>query len=95
MKPKYHNFIKIIHSITSKLEFHLSNVRILGTHYCGKKIREAFKCWSKQQVVLCWRDYVERIVYSFSHQIQSEYYGGNRYLSIKGIALEYFSDSNQ
>ena len=31
----------------------------------------------------------------FFHQIQSEYYGGNRYVSIEGIEFEYFSASNQ
>ena len=28
---------------------------------------------------------------SFSHQIQSEYYGNNHYVSIEGIALNKFS----
>ena len=32
---------------------------------------------------------------NFSHQIQSEYYGGNWCVSIEGILLEPFSDSNQ
>ena len=27
----------------------------------------------------------------FSHQIQSQYYGGNRYVSIEGVLLEHFS----
>ena len=31
------------------------------------------------------------IVASFSHQIQSEYYGGNRLVSNKGILLEHFN----
>ena len=41
--------------------------------------------------MLCRRDYSERVVASFPHQIQSEYYGGNRTVSIKGITLEHFS----
>ena len=41
--------------------------------------------------MLCRRDYSERDVASFTNQIQSEYYGGNRSVSIEGIALEHFS----
>ena len=41
--------------------------------------------------MLCRRDYSERVGASSSHQIQSEYYGGNRYVSIEGIVLEHFS----
>ena len=44
---------------------------------------------------LCQRDYAERIVSSCAHQTQSEYYGGNRFVSIEGIALEHFSSSYQ
>ena len=43
------------------------------------------------QDIICCRDYAERVVASFSNQIQSEYYGGNRYVSIEGIVLEHFS----
>ena len=35
--------------------------------------------------------YSERVVASFAHYIQSEYYGGNISVSIKGILLEHFS----
>ena len=53
------------------------------------KRRELFKD------VLCRRDYEERVVESFSNQIQSEYYGGNRSAYIEGIALEHFSAAPQ
>ena len=46
----------------------------------------------KNQDVLCHRDYAERVVASFAHQIQSEYYGGNRAVSIEVIVLEKFSE---
>ena len=36
-------------------------------------------------------DYSERVVARFSHKIQSEYYVGNRSVSIEGISLEHFS----
>ena len=45
--------------------------------------------------MLCCRDYAERLVSSFANQIQSEYYGGNRSVSIEGIALEHFSALTQ
>ena len=41
--------------------------------------------------MLCRRDYAESVVASFSHQIQSEYYGGTRSVSIEVIVLEYVS----
>ena len=41
--------------------------------------------------MLCRRDYYERVVASFPHQIKSEYYGRNIYVSIEGIGLENLS----
>ena len=41
--------------------------------------------------MLCCRDYAERVVANFANKIQSEYYGGNRSVSIEGIELEHFS----
>ena len=57
--------------------------------------RTAFKRRELFQDVLCRRDYAERVLASFANQIQSEYYGGNRSVSIEGIALEHFSVSPQ
>ena len=51
----------------------------------------AFKQSELFQDVLYHRDYYERVVVIFSNQIQSEYYGGNIYVSIEGISLEHFS----
>ena len=78
-----------------KLAFHLPHVRILGTNHCGELRRTAFKRRELFQDVLCRRDYADRVVASFANQIQSEYYGGNRSLSIEGIALEHFSAAPQ
>ena len=78
-----------------KLVFHLPLVRILGTHYFGKTLREEFNNYSDFQDVLCHFDYAEGIVSRFSHQIKYEYYGGNRYVSIEGAALEHFSATDQ
>ena len=57
--------------------------------------RTAFKQRGLFQDVLCRRDYAEWVVASFMNQIQSEYCGGNRYVSIEGIALEHFSAAPQ
>ena len=43
----------------------------------------------------CWSDYAEQIVYIFYHQIKSEYYDGNIYVSIEDTTLEYLSDFKQ
>ena len=50
-----------------------------------------FKRCELLQDVLCCRDYDEKEVAKFAHQIQSEYYGGNISVSIEVIVLEYFS----
>ena len=55
-----------------KLDFHLPNVRILGKNHCGEMQRTAFKRRELFQDVLCCREYSERVVVSFAHQIQSE-----------------------
>ena len=54
-----------------KLDFHLPHMRILGTNYCGEMGHTAFKLCELFQDVLCHRDYDERVVASFAHQIQS------------------------
>ena len=70
---------------------HLSHVRILVTHHCGNTRREAFNHPCSFQDVLDCCDYSERVVDIFAHQIQSEQYGGNRSVSIEGIALDHLS----
>ena len=74
-----------------KLAIRLPHVRILGTNHCGEMRRTAFKRCESFQDVLCRRDYAYRVVASFANQIQSEYYVGNRSVSIEGISLEHFS----
>ena len=78
-----------------KLAFHIPNVRILGTNHCGEMQRTAFKRRELFQDFLCCSDYSERVVESFAHQIQSAYNGGNRSVSIEGIALDHFSSVPQ
>ena len=74
-----------------KLSFHLPHVRILGTNHWGEMQCTALKRRELFQYVLCCLDYAERLVAIFDNQIQSESYGGNRSVSIEGIALEKFS----
>ena len=78
-----------------KLAFHLPHVRILGTHHCGNTIREVFKNCLSFQYVLCYFNYVERVVAIFGRLIQYKYYGGNSSVSIEGIPLEHFSYTDQ
>ena len=78
-----------------KLTFHLPHVLIIGTHHCGKEHREEFKCRIKQHDILCQRDYAERILSSFPHKLQSEYYGVNWSVSIKVIVLDNLSYSKK
>ena len=73
------------------MAFHLPHVRILGTNHCGEMRRIAIKRCELFQDVLCLHEYAEMLVASFANQIQSEYYGVNRSVSIEGIALEHFS----
>ena len=89
----FHNSFYI--TAIQKLAFHLPHVRILGTNHCGELRRTAFKRRELFQDVLCRRDYDERVVASFDNEIQSEYYGGNRSVSIEGIALEHLSAAPQ
>ena len=74
-----------------KLDFHLPHVRILGTNHCGEMWHKAFKRRELFQDVQWCRDYAERVVAIFAHQIKSEYYGGNISVSIEGFSLEHFS----
>ena len=64
---------------------------ILGTNHCGEILCTDFKQRELFQDFLCRSDYAERLVASFSHQIQSEYYGGNISVYIEDITLEHFS----
>ena len=82
---------KFPYSGNKNLSFHLPQVHIIGNNHCVNTLREAFKRRSAEQDVFCCRDYFERVVAIFAHQIQSEYYGGNRSVFIEGIVLDHFS----
>ena len=73
-----------------KLAFHIPCVKIMVANHCGDSRRTVFKRRKSFQYVLCQREHSERVVASFTNSIQSEYYGGNRSVSIEGIAFEHF-----
>ena len=54
-----------------KLAFHILHLQIIGTNHCGDYCRTEFKRRESFQDVLCLCDYADRVVDSFSHQIQS------------------------
>ena len=96
MKTTISNFHKSFYiPEIQKLLFHIPHIQILGKNHCGDSRQTAFKRRKSFQNVLCRRDYAERVVASFAHQIQSTYYGGNRYVSIEVIALENFNSLPQ
>ena len=82
---------KFPYSGNKNLSFHLPQVHIIGNNHCVNTLREAFKRRNANQFLLSRRDYYERWLSSSAHQIQSEYYGGNRSVSIEYIVLEHFS----
>ena len=54
-----------------RLAFHIPHVQILGTNHCGDSRQTVFKCRESFQYVLYRRDYYERVVDSFPHQLQA------------------------
>ena len=90
METTISNFHTIFIPSIQKFAFHIPHVQILGTNHCGEYRRTAFKRRESFQDVLCRSDYAERVVASFSNQIQSEHYGGNISVSIEGITFEHF-----
>ena len=71
MKTTIYNFHTIFYiPKTQKLAFHIPHVQILGKNHCGEYCQTAFKRRESFQDVLCCRDYAERLVASFPHQIK-------------------------
>ena len=73
------------------MAFRLPHVQLLGINHCSDSFQNEFKCQKSYQDVLCHCDYAGRVFAIFPHQIQSEYYGGNRSVYIEGIVLEHSS----
>ena len=72
MEETIYNFHTSIYiPLIQKLAFQIPHVQILGTNHCGDYRRTVFKYHKSSQDVLCHRDYSERVVASFLHQIKS------------------------
>ena len=80
----FHTFFYI--PVIQKVAFDIPHVKILGTNHCGDSRQTAFKRHQSFQDVLCCRDFAEMVFADFDNLIQSEYYGGNKSVSIKGIS---------
>ena len=78
-----------------KLAVHLPHLKIIGTHHCGNTRQGEFKSRPNFQDVLYRYNNEERVVAIFANQIQSEFYHGNRSVSIEGVLLDHFSDIDQ
>ena len=92
METTIYDFYTILYiPAIQKLNFHLPRVRKLDTNHCGAMRHTAFKRHELFQDVLCSSDYADSFVVIFFNRTQSEYYGGNRSVSIEGIVLEHFS----
>ena len=69
----------------NKVAFNFPQIHILGTHNYVKELRKAFNCRGSFQDIVFRHDHAERVVASFSNQIQSKYYSGNISVSIESI----------
>ena len=96
LKPHYHNFKK--HTTPWKVEnwhFICHMCVFLERITVDKNAVTHLDVRANNIMFYATGDYLQRIVSSFSHLIQSEHYGGNRSVSIEGIAFDHFSASNQ
>ena len=93
--PIYDFYTSLCKPSIKQLSIHVPHSHIIGTYHCGNTRSEAFNHSGFSQDVLCCWSYAEILVVGVSQQIQSKYYGGNRSVSIEGIALDQFSDSKQ
>ena len=78
-----------------KLEFHPPHKHILGKQHCVSRHHKSFNRFRSLQDILGHYDSAKRVVACFDHELQTEYYGGNKYVSIERIALEHFSATTQ
>ena len=75
-----------------KLSFNLSHVIILGSMECGKTRNYCYHNAPKNNIMLK-KYYAEKFSETTSIEIQIQLWGGNRQLSMEGIAVEYFTKS--
>ena len=51
-----------------KLDFHIPHIQIIGTNHCGDSCITVYKRRKSFQIVLCFRDYADKVVVCFAHQ---------------------------
>ena len=84
--------IDVLHEIfyiptIGKLSFHLDHVRILGSMECGNAKKYFPHVNALRRFIKLKKDYGVIFI-----EIQSQHWGGNRQLSMEGIAVEYFTN---
>ena len=65
-------------------------MKLLGKKHVGKTRCKDLEIVSNKKYIKCREYYTERLVAEFSTETQSHNFGGNNYLSIGGVALEYY-----
>ena len=73
-------------SSLEKYIYHDYYVQILSKNLCGKLWHDA--CYSKPENISSIIDYAEKIYANFNIEIQSEYFGNGRSLSIEGYMID-------
>ena len=79
-------------TIIEKLPFHLAHVRTLDSTECGKTRNYFFRENSPKEFKVK-KGLFRKSSEVTGKEIQSQNWGGNRKLSIEGIAVEYFPTS--
>ena len=80
---------KLLRSQNRKLSFHLAHIRILVSTECGKIRNDCFYA-NASNIYKVQKDYTEQFSKRTGIEIQSQHWGVNRKISMKGIAVEYF-----
>eukprot|EP00957_Ditylum_brightwellii_P158263 12046949-Ditylum_brightwellii.AAC.1 len=63
---------------------------MMGTNNIGQTRKEAIERRVSKKDIKCRYDYAERCGSSFAKQVQSEIYGTNATVSMKGVSMEYY-----
>ena len=77
-----------------KLAFHLPHVKLLGKHHCAAQRKAAFVQRGANMDITLRRDYAERCVERHAIELQCQHFGGNRSLSMEGMAVQHFDNDD-
>ena len=84
---------KIITPTIEKLSFHLANVRILGSMEYEKTRNDCYHDIAPNNNIKLKTDYAEQFTKTTGIEILIQHQGGNRQISMEGIAVGYFPNS--